>query len=91
MKNSDTIKAGKLKERLSGKSEVTLNNEGYTELLARCSRLQTALEESEHQYYDLAESLPQTIFEIDLDGNIKYSNTHGLKTWVILSKKLKKG
>jgi PAS domain S-box-containing protein len=91
MKNSDTLKLAKLKERLTGKSEITLNSDDYAELLGRCIRLQTALEESEHQYYDLAESLPQTIFEVDLDGNLKYSNAHGLRAWGYTLKDVEKG
>ena len=91
MKNSSTLNGAKLKERPNGKPAIILKGDDHAELLAKCNRLQTALEESEHQYYDLAESLPQTIFEIDLDGNIKYANSHGLKTWGYTRQEIEKG
>jgi PAS domain S-box-containing protein len=50
------------------------------DLLAKCQQLQTALDEYKHRYHDLAESLPQTIFEIDIHGNLKYSNAYGYQS-----------
>ncbi len=39
----------------------------------------TALESSEKKYRDLAELLPQTVFALDLEGNITYTNQQGHK------------
>ncbi len=37
------------------------------------------VKETEKKYRDLSESLPQIIFEVDLNGNLKYVNQTGLK------------
>ncbi|MBU4129729.1 MAG: PAS domain S-box protein [Proteobacteria bacterium] len=38
-----------------------------------------SLEMSEKRFRDLADLLPQTVFELDIDGNIIYSNRHGFE------------
>jgi PAS domain S-box-containing protein len=38
---------------------------------------ETALQESEARFRDMAELLPETIFEMDLDGNLTYANISG--------------
>ncbi|MFC1568980.1 PAS domain S-box protein [bacterium] len=37
--------------------------------------------ESEKRFRDLSELLPQTVFEMDLEGNLIYINKHGLKVF----------
>ena len=39
--------------------------------------IENALRESEKKYRDLAEMLPQTVFELDLGGNVTYLNKAG--------------
>ena len=38
---------------------------------------EAALQESEARFRDMAELLPETIFELDLDGNLTYANKSG--------------
>jgi PAS domain S-box-containing protein len=40
-------------------------------------KMQEALEKSERKYRELADLLPQTIFELDLNGNVSYLNKAG--------------
>jgi PAS domain S-box-containing protein len=40
-------------------------------------KMQEALEKSERKYRELADLLPQTIFELDLNGNVAYLNKAG--------------
>lgn len=44
-------------------------------------KAETALKESERRYRELADLLPQTIFELDARGNIIFANSFGLKTF----------
>jgi len=44
-------------------------------------RMQNALEESERKYRELADLLPQTVYELDLLGNVTYVNKTGRKTF----------
>ena len=80
MRRTNSFSQAEFGERPRKAPDTVLNTRDREELLARCEQLQKALEESESRYYDLAESLPQTIYEIDLDGNLKYSNAYGLKS-----------
>lgn len=50
-----------------------------------------ALIESEKKYRELTELLPQTVFEIDMQGNITYSNYLGLLTIGYSDEELRKG
>ncbi len=59
------------------KPAAVLTEQEAAELLARCGQLQNSLVEFEHRFHELADSLPQTIFEIDINGNLKYSNLQG--------------
>ena len=43
-------------------------------------RLEEALQQSEKKYRDLAELLPQTVFEIDIKGRFIYTNRYGLES-----------
>jgi PAS domain S-box-containing protein len=48
----------------------------FVEALNR-KRAEMALKESEERFKKLADLLPQTVFEIDLEGNFLYANRHG--------------
>jgi two-component system, cell cycle sensor histidine kinase and response regulator CckA len=52
---------------------------------------EAALQESEARFRDLAELLPETIFEIDLDGNLVYANKSGFNQFQITPEDLEKG
>lgn len=45
--------------------------------------MQNAIRNSEKKYRELTEMLPQTVYELDLKGNIIYMNQTGLKTFAI--------
>jgi PAS domain S-box-containing protein len=79
MRQTDSLNLAELGCRADSGDRSAAASRWRAELLARCRRLENALAESEHRYYDLAESLPQTIYEIDSDLNLKYCNAHGLK------------
>jgi len=49
------------------------------------------LRESEERFRELANLLPQTVFEIDLEGNINYTNQFGLNSFGYSSKILEDG
>ena len=49
------------------------------------------LRETEKQYRELAESLPQVIFEIDLNGNLKYLNQIGFQLFGYTPEEISKG
>ena len=49
------------------------------------------LKESEQKNRDLTELLPETIYEIDLNYNVSYVNTSGLKKFGYTTEDLKKG
>lgn len=48
-----------------------------TRNITRQIRMQEALEKSERKYRELTDLLPQTIFELDLHGNVTYMNKAG--------------
>ncbi|MFH2050477.1 MAG: PAS domain S-box protein, partial [bacterium] len=50
-----------------------------------------AIQKSEERFRDLAELLPQTLFEIDPKGNITYTNRMGLETLKYSSEDVLKG
>lgn len=52
---------------------------------------EVALKKSEERFRDLAELLPQTLFEIDIKGNVTYTNRMGLETFGFNSNDLDKG
>jgi len=49
------------------------------------------LRETEKQYRELAESLPQVIFEIDLNGTLKYLNQTGFQLFGYTPEEISKG
>ncbi len=50
-----------------------------------------ALEESEARFRELADMLPQTLFEIDLKGNFTFANNAGFQTTGYLQEDIDKG
>lgn len=44
-------------------------------------RAKEGLEVSERKYRELADSLPQTVAEIDIEGNITFTNANSLITF----------
>ena len=51
--------------------------EGFATDITERKLAEEHLRETEKQYRELAESLPQVIFEIDLNGTLKYLNQTG--------------
>ena len=49
--------------------------------ITHSKKIQAALRESEKRYRELTEMLPQTVYELDLQGNITYMNETGLKAF----------
>lgn len=54
-------------------------------------KTQIALEANEAKYRELAELLPQTVFEFDVDGNFTFVNRQGLKLFGYTQSDLDKG
>ncbi len=54
-------------------------------------KAEEALRESERRYRELAELLPQTVFELDARGNLVFANSFGLKTFGYGQASLMKG
>ena len=54
-------------------------------------KAEEAMKESERRYRELAELLPQTVFEVDALGNIIFANSFGLATFGYTSDDLKNG
>ncbi len=52
---------------------------------------ETALQESEARFRDMAELLPETIFETDLDGRLTYANKSGFDHFRFTPEDLEKG
>ncbi|MCP4670997.1 MAG: PAS domain S-box protein, partial [Desulfobacula sp.] len=50
-----------------------------------------SLEISEKRFRELADFLPQTVFELDVEGNLIYSNIHGFNITGYSPEELKKG
>jgi two-component system, sensor histidine kinase and response regulator len=54
-------------------------------------RLEALLKESEKKFRELADFLPQTIFEIDLEGHLTYANRYGFESTGYTMENLEKG
>ena len=50
-----------------------------------------ALQESEKKYRDLAEALPQTLFEMDMSGMLTYANETGMKMFGVTPEAFARG
>ncbi len=54
-------------------------------------RTQRALEESERRYREMADALPQTLFETDLTGRVLFTNRAGLEAFGFSEDDLRRG
>ncbi len=78
--------------------EIPLNDRIALEALAASVegivariKAEDALRESEKRYRELADLLPQTVYELDEKGNIIFANSFGLKTFGYSQEDLAKG
>jgi PAS domain S-box-containing protein len=62
-------------------TDLKLTNEKLLREIAERERIETALRESEGRYRDLADLLPQTVFEIDNKGSVKFANKSAFATF----------
>ncbi len=53
--------------------------------------LEDTLKENEHRFRELADLLPQTIFEMDMEGNLTYVNYAGVEIFGIDNTKIRTG
>jgi PAS domain S-box-containing protein len=74
---------------------IELNGEkvvlSVTRDITESKKAEKALKESEKKYRDLAELLPQTVFETDLNGNITFVNRIGHQIFGYTPEELNKG
>ncbi len=52
---------------------------GFIRDVTQCTRDEEALRESENRYRELAEMLPQVVFELDLRGHFTFGNRNGME------------
>ena len=71
--------------------ELEAVNEELRSAQEKLTKSNLELQESEKKYRDLADLLPQTVFETDLEGNCTYANRHALKTFGFTQEDLDKG
>ncbi|MHA2096249.1 MAG: PAS domain-containing sensor histidine kinase [Candidatus Hodarchaeales archaeon] len=64
---------------------------GFYRQFIHTQTLDTQLRHSEQSVKELAELLPQTVFEIDFTGKITYANPKGLETFGYTQEELKRG
>ncbi len=74
-KAHDELEA-RVKERTA---ELEQANEKLSQEVADRTKAEEALRESEERFRQLANLLPQTVFEVDGEGNLIYTNRHGLE------------
>ncbi|NQT73480.1 MAG: PAS domain S-box protein [Chloroflexi bacterium] len=71
--------------------ELEMVNEELRSTQTKLIESNQELQESEKKYRDLADLLPQTVFEADLEGNCTYANRHALETFGFTQEDLDKG
>lgn len=55
--------------------------DGVLEDITQRERTEEALRESERRFREFAEMMPQTVFEMDLEGRLTFVNRHAYETW----------
>ena len=75
-------------ERKKAEEQIQILNENLEQKVKERTH---ELEQSEQKFRDIAELLPQAIFETDLQGKITYTNKYGYKLTGYSLKDLKKG
>lgn len=77
--------------KLESQDELGVLAHSFNKMADDLLKSYTALQESEGKFRELAELLPQPVFEIDVNGNFKYSNQSGLETFGYTRDDLEKG
>jgi len=70
---------------------IRLLTENLIQTIAKARRNETALRESKARFQELAELLPETIFEIDLDGRLTFVNHNAFDQFGYTEQDLAKG
>ncbi|MDY6953665.1 MAG: PAS domain S-box protein, partial [Thermodesulfobacteriota bacterium] len=80
-------------EELVAERATTLKrtNEKLQREIAERKQAKAALRESEQKYRELVDLLPQTVFEIDKEGNVKFTNRCGFRSFGYCQEDLDKG
>nr|WP_319376248.1 PAS domain S-box protein [uncultured Methanoregula sp.] len=76
---------------LKSRDGATIGVLGTYEDITDAKRAQIALQESEAKYRDLTDSLPQIVFETDLNLRITYANRHALAVFGLSERDLADG
>jgi len=90
-------KSGELYQELATISPITGTNNkishfiGIKQDITEYRKKLTELAASQMRFHDLADLLPQTIFEMDLDGWITYTNSMGFETFGYTKEDLQNG
>ncbi len=69
--------SGRMIDPLAG-GEIGTLSKAFNSMVAELDAQQSALRESEQRFRELADSLPQTVFEMDLQGKFTYVNRTAL-------------
>jgi PAS domain S-box-containing protein len=72
-------------------AELTRTNEQLRQEITERKRTEEALRESEMRFRELAELLPQTVFEVDLEDHITFGNRFGLESFGYSEEEIRTG